>query len=649
MRALHSHFVIEARRFFSCRNTVVFLLFLVLCLYFVRDGVHEYRRAVENKEAFLQVEKDNSVQFVTYSQYGLYGFRLMFLPSPLSALSAYSGTVPELTAFVDSGVRLRLYQPILGKNLYRGLSPGSMDFSGLVLLFGSLFALVYGFGAFRPREYTRYLASLLGRQSLYFRVVGARLMLLTLLYFFTFGSSIVLMRLYGVALTAGAYMHLGIYGFVSLGMLVFFFLAGTAAGCMQSKTSGIIVLAAVWFVLVFLAPGTISRIAAGEAGKMTSVYQLEQQKLKILSDFEKQALERSRRYGEPEAKKESDRREAERYWNGQMKQIRAIEQQLETESGKHVAVFQALSLLFPTSFYTAVSGEIDSRGYENVLAFYAYAGDLRVRFVRYYFDKKYHSNYAPVEPFVKGDENIFYARGRLPAGTGVGGVLMLFYIAGLWVFSYYRYTGFLFAVSGGDTAADDLDLELKTGETYVLLTGGAGVGERLYRFFCGRDRSFEGRVRLAGSGIEAGGDAGVERDFVYFCRTVDIPGDIRVGDFINLIGHGVRASRKAVSELYLRLGIDHIEDRCVGSLEHTERARVMVETSRLTGARVYMFYHFAAGMPAGFAEFFTEELQALKSHGIAILYLTGDVLLASRIGDSAGSLQPGAEGPDVFK
>ena len=95
---------------------------------------------------------------------------------------------------------------------------------------------------------------------------------------------------------------------------------------------------------------------------------------------------------------------------------------------------------------------------------------------------------------------------------------------------------------------------------------------------------------------------------------------------------------KAAAELYIRLG-EHVEDESFGRLPLLQRVKVMLETASLKGSKVYMFRDFAVGIPAGFLEPFIDELQELKSRGVAVLYLTADVLLASKIGDSAGSLR----------
>jgi len=94
-----------------------------------------------------------------------------------------------------------------------------------------------------------------------------------------------------------------------------------------------------------------------------------------------------------------------------------------------------------------------------------------------------------------------------------------------------------------------------------------------------------------------------------------------------------------MAELYIRLGVEHIENRRFEELRVEERVRVMMAAAQLKTCTVYIVRDFTRGMPADVMKRVPAELQKLKDRGAAVLYLTDNVLLASRIGDSAGSLQ----------
>ena len=98
------------------------------------------------------------------------------------------------------------------------------------------------------------------------------------------------MKLNNITLSNAEYSHLLVYILITLLMLWFFLFIGIAAGSIKSKTTSITAIAALWFGFVFLIPGTISKIIAKKADNITSAYNLEQEKLKILTDFEKKAF-----------------------------------------------------------------------------------------------------------------------------------------------------------------------------------------------------------------------------------------------------------------------------------------------------------------------------------------------------------------------
>jgi hypothetical protein len=62
---------------------------------------------------------------------------------------------------------------------------------------------------------------------------------------------------------------------------------------------------------------------------------------------------------------------------------------------------------------------------------------LRNRFMQFYLEKRYETNDAAVESFVKNDENIFRARSRLPKTFWLGFLATGFYAAAFFVMAYW--------------------------------------------------------------------------------------------------------------------------------------------------------------------------------------------------------------------
>ncbi|MCP5102048.1 MAG: hypothetical protein GY950_01650, partial [bacterium] len=91
MSAFKAFFILELKRFINKKNLVILVLFLIISLFLVQTHINQYNDLVENNRKFNEIEKLKVNQFLNYTQYGLYGFRVFFNPSPLSIFFSHSG------------------------------------------------------------------------------------------------------------------------------------------------------------------------------------------------------------------------------------------------------------------------------------------------------------------------------------------------------------------------------------------------------------------------------------------------------------------------------------------------------------------------------------------------------------------------------
>lgn len=633
MRALYRFFVFETKRLLSKRNIVLFLLFLLLSIYFVHDGINEYKSVIENKENFQEVERINVEKFYNYASYAAYGFRLMFIPSPLSVFFTNSGVISELTAFVDSGARLRIYNSFLGKNLYIEKSGGFKDFFGLILLFGSLLSLFLGYHCLHHREYLKFLSSVLDFKKVYFSLLISRILLFNLAFLLTMGIALGLMKLRNISPTSGEYLYLLVYFLVMVLLFLFFSILGVLAGSITSKSLGIVAIIVLWFIFIFLIPGAISKIVSRKANNITSAFNLEQKKLNLLTDFERKALNDAQRYTNMKERIESERKLIEGYWVNEFKQISALEEKMQADMHDNLSYFQQLSIIFPSTLCMSINNEISSKGYENFFNFYRYIQKLQGQFIRFYFDKRYYSNYKEVESFVKGEENIFYARSRLPGYLFLGVLLTVLYIGVLSMAAYSRFKKCLFVIP--DKMGPDpnkLDLSINSGESVVLLTTAGTIINQLYNVFSGIRRGFTGRVKINKEDIVSVKSM-KKKDFIYLCQPDKIPGNINAGDFISFFKKLLHIPAKDIRRFVENLRIEQIEKKTINELKDKEKGRFLFALAQLKNSGIYMIHDFAKGMPIDFITEFKDRIKRLKEEGGSILYLSNDVLLATKIGD----------------
>jgi ABC-type transport system involved in multi-copper enzyme maturation permease subunit len=645
MKKFSAFFVLESKGFFCKINIGVFILFLILSAYFTQAGIKQYEEIVDSKEKFQEIEDLKVKQYLRYTQYASYGFRILFIPSALSAYFSNSSVLSQLTAVIDAADVLNIYNPYKGKTLYAEKSGGFKDVSGVILLLGSLFMLYLGYDSFRRREYTRYLTGLTGHKYVFFSIILTRVILAGLFFLVQIGSTLILFKMNHIALSANHYYHLSVFAAVMFLMLLFFFAFGAFIGGFKSLAPAIIMIGVVWFVFVFLFPGVVKSLVSAKAENITSTYQLEFENLKLVMDYERRAFNEVGIFRGGKDVPEQVIKLAESFRDNEFVTIQEKENKLKKKHKDNLIFFQKLSVIFPTTFYLSVNNEIGSRGYENYHDFYSYIQKLKREFLNFYLDRKFHSDpeNKNIEPFTKGDENLFYAQSRLPAYMIAGIVVTLFHILILFALSFWKYKKAIFFRPRGKGAeiAADLDIELKKGETYVLLTTGSILYKCLYGFLCGEDRGFEGLVRLDDKKLVPGdADRGIKTgDFLYICPPGEMPVNMRVGDFVSFAQKVLKISNKEIAGFYLRLGIEHIEGKRFRELPPEHMGKFLLTVSRLKKSKIYMLRDFVKDMPPEFTQSFMEELVKMKEQGAAVLYISDDVLLASKIGDSAGSLR----------
>lgn len=439
-------FILELKRQFSRKTIALVLFVMLLAFYFIQIGIGNYKNAVENIETFRTFEKVKVQQYVNYNQYGTYGFRVLFVPSPLSIFFINSSTISQLTSNVDAGERLNMYNSFKGRTLFAEKSGGYKDFSGIMLLLGSLLVIYLGYESMIYKDYSRFMTGFTGHGRFFACIICSRLVLFSLLVLLSGGLALALLEINGIGLSPVELLHFAVYlGILELTM-IFFFSLGTIAGSLKSRFAGFVMVIASWFVFVFLAPGVVSAITAGKADNIISNYRLELEKLKNLMDFEQRAIREVGFTNEDNI--DAVRGLIESYWTNEFKKIQAFEKRLENDMQNNIRLFETLSFIVPSTFYLSSSNEISSKGYANFIRFFSYIQDLKGRFVRFYLDKRYYlpppetgaaSPVIKIEPFTKENENLFYADSRRPNYLVVGVLLAMLYIAGLFTVSYIRF------------------------------------------------------------------------------------------------------------------------------------------------------------------------------------------------------------------
>jgi len=630
MPSFSQFLLLELKRLFRTRNTIILFLFFCICLGFVQYGINEYKDILRRKGLFQEIEKNKVSQYVTYTQYGVYGFRIFFAYHPLSIFFINSGGYSEVESFVDCGERLKIYSSLQGQNLFKIKikKSGLTDFSGILLFLGGLLVFFYGLETLSYHKYLKLLVSLSSAKTIFFSQVFSRAAIIFLILLILLGSVLLQARISGITLSFD--ITIFYYFITTLLVLLFFFAIGVVLSTIKSRITGISIGMALWLLFLFFIPAAIYFYSANQSKSITQLYKLENDKLKIVMSFEKRAIEKSITYKYGEKLKNEVKDIALSFYNNEFRKIHGLEEAMRKQMDNTIKKYHRISLLFPSSFYLAFSEEISSRGLMNLMDFYSHTQNQKKEFFKFYMNKLYFSsNFSKIENFVKGDENTFNAPTRIPHYFGWGILLTLLYSGGLFYYSYRRFEKMLYLPPEKQSHQINPDeLSFRKGHFEVYYSYSHVMPDYLYSNFSGRSnyltsKGFPGKITIDGQNFhETPFTSG--HQFVYLCSPDKIPEDITAIDFLDVISSLLELTPEEkealvfnfISPLQFKLKMSQLEDYQQGelllaALQHKKR-------------EIYLIEDTAKGMPIEFNTRFLGAAEKLAQEGGMVLYLTTD-------------------------
>ena len=610
MKSFRHFFKIEFKRLVNTVTVILAVLFAALSMYFIHDGTNQYKDILDKKENFKKIEQSKVKRHVNYTIYATQGFRVLFVPSPLSIFFYNSGAFSELSATLDVGERANITGSYKGQNMFRERRVMYADFFGLYILFGSLMALVYGFLSFRYREYLKLLGSLGGFRKVYIYISAARFLLLGLYFFVVTALGIGLVLVNGIRFTGSDYLYIA--GYLGLWLLAVpvMFSAGALIGAVKSNAVGGTVLMVTWIFLFYISPLVLNQVSGAISAKMKSIYQLEKEKWDALMDFEKRAIEEVGRFKKEMLKTQSEKKLIESFMNREYKEMLTFEKKMEKEMRDNIRMYQWLSLISPGTVLSSTAGEMSGKGFGSLVDFYEYVQELKDKFCQFYKYKKFYSEEEEtgVESFIKGEENIYYSIKRLPPNILWGVVELLVLIIGLQLVSYYSHKRVLARVEGEAPVQWD-PAEIKQGkdEYGVWQMEEEGFIQRMYNHLSEED------------------------NFLYLCHVERLPGDIRADYFLELAAVLQGISLETSEPLW---------EKQLHRLKSLEKFKVLVAMTGLAqraGKDFYLFHDITRDMPIDAAVLLKERMEALSGQGATVMLLLRDQLVSGRgLGKSYG-------------
>jgi hypothetical protein len=391
---------------------------------FCWDGVNDYKTILESKKPFKKMEEDKVSLHIHYTFYGIRGVRLLFIPSPLSVIFNDLAVFEGMTAHVDTAEKLNISNSFKGKDLFSD-SGGYMDFSGIMLIIGSLLALLYGYDATRNQEYLRMLTNITRNRKLVLLIILARVVLLNLVFWALSGLALLWLFIFGINAANIFYLCF----VLGLNLVITFFVFLGAA--ISSLKRGYIALGIFYFLLVLFIPWIIQKAVYVEAKKsIKEIHQFEYEMFKYVMDFEKRFYER---FGVWKSGKVAPNDIKTMIQSGQeieYKKLRENEKKRINGISKRIRIYQSLAAFLPSTFYLSSNKELSSKGFQNFIDFYRYAYEMKFKFIKFYIDRKFYRQLpkSGVEPFIKNNEDLFYGQSRLPPNFFIGVTLSVLYI-----------------------------------------------------------------------------------------------------------------------------------------------------------------------------------------------------------------------------
>jgi ABC-type Na+ transport system ATPase subunit NatA len=181
-----------------------------------------------------------------------------------------------------------------------------------------------------------------------------------------------------------------------------------------------------------------------------------------------------------------------------------------------------------------------------------------------------------------------------------------------------------------------LNLQIRGGETYVLLSSRITTIDHLINIFTCVERDFSGEVLSDDINIRSGC-----KNMVILNTGRDWPPDIKIGALISFFKRNIDVSDEEFEEFYIELDIDRIYCRKISEIDEVEWRRILFSLTRLIKCKNYILHDFAGGMPLDFNLEFRKILSRMKEEDCSILYLSDDVFLAPEIGDRVGFMRKG--------
>jgi hypothetical protein len=207
----------------------------------------------------------------------------------------------------------------------------------------------------------------------------------------------------------------------------------------------------------------------------------------------------------------------------------------------------------------------------------------------------------------------------------VGLALTYFYALILFRLAFTRFKNSMYAMDKTETArvsAQEINLERKKFSPWRTM--GNQLKNLLFLLFSGqikklRETGYNGKITIDNVDVTV---TGFSEKFQHICRPVDVPGDIRIGDWLTFTAALMKAPAGKTREFLERPEIKPYLGKKFKDLTDLQQGEILLALVDLGNFGVYLVNDIAAGLSRDFFLHLNDRLEEKAKTGTAVIYLS---------------------------
>jgi hypothetical protein len=396
-------------------------------------GKASYSDIIESKETFQSQQRQKTSRYSHYGQYGSFGIWLKSIPHA-NCILFYDSTFDDLLCNANSSYVCNIYTPVKGRKYFANRSR-FLNLSVMFLLLGVLGCLVYGMDTTVKKDYLEFISILSSHKKAFWFTIMTKLIILFLAALVMYAISLMPLLVFnGINLFSTSFIVL----LVIILLFLFFFSIGGLIGLIEKQVNRVLVLFAVYFFSVILLPWAFGFYSEISAKAMPTLTEYDFKNFNVAMKEDEYL---AKKHGLPKANEAPSEESIKDFKNSMRKikkTIRDNEDRLKSQSLNKINNQHTIASFCPILFYFSVCENNSSIGVNSQIDFHTYCLEKKDGFVDFIKEKSFQKEEEKsqgvdkkqskkVENFIKGDEDLFFAKPKLPYNFLLGVFLTPFY------------------------------------------------------------------------------------------------------------------------------------------------------------------------------------------------------------------------------